>query len=161
MSVAFNFSRRTWLARWVAALAGWPGAAIAATDLQILTTVVNITVPAGAFDPLTGLAEVTVSRGVVLQVSSDKKWKLRLRATNANFVSNLQPASGGTVKPVSDLHLRDAGGGRVLVPSTSFVEIANGKKTRDPTEYAFDLILSADSADAGGLYTAILEFDLR
>jgi len=161
MSVMFHSYRRTWLARWAAALVGWSGAAIAATDLQIVTTVVNITVPAGAFDPVTGLAEVTASRGVVLQVSSDKKWELRLRAINANFVSNLPPASGGTVKPVSDLQLRDAGGGRVLVPSTSFVEIANGKKTDGPTEYVFDLILSADSADAGVLYTAVLEFDLR
>jgi len=129
-------------------------------SLQLLTVVVNILVPVGAFDPVSGRAEVTIPRGLVLQVQSDRGWKLQMRASRAAFDYLTQPAAGIS-KPVSDLQLREANGGRMVVPTVSFIEIAKGGTTHGWIEHAFDVIFQATSADAGGYYTVNLEFDLR
>ena len=130
----------------------------ASQAMQILTTVVSISVPASAFNPTTGKAEVTIVRGLVLQVESSNSWRLNLRAVRAYFVNQSVP---GDTKPVSDLQLRNADGGAILVPSASSVEIARGGNTHGNVEYAFDVIFQATTDDPGGLYSVNLEFNLH
>jgi hypothetical protein len=122
--------------------------------------VVNIPVPAGSFDPATGQAEVTVARGLVLQVHSGSGWKLRMRAASSTFECVPRPAPG-RAKNVSDLQLRNADGGQWATPSSSYVELAKGGATSGWREYAFDLMFHASCADAGGIYSVNLEFDFR
>ncbi len=133
-----------------------PATAAAEPELQVITRIVNLIVPAGAFDPTTGRAEVTLRRGLVLQVKDDNSWKLRMRASRSTFVTQTVPAN---TKPVSDLQLRNAAGGALLVPAVAYIEIAKGGNTDIWIEIAFDVILQATSADAGGLYSVNLEFD--
>jgi hypothetical protein len=134
--------------------------ALAATDpeLQIITAVVQISVPAAAFNPGTGQAEVTVPRGLVVQVASSNSWKLRLRATRANFVTQTIPVH---TKPVSVLQLRKVDGGAPLVLSATYFEIARGGNTHGWDEQAYDVIFQATSGDAAGLYSVNLEFDFH
>lgn len=132
------------------------GPAAAAPALQALTSVVNVAVPASAYDPATAQAEVTLVRGLVLQITSSTSWKLRLRALRSTFTYN----GRSDPKRTSDLQLRDATS-TVRVPTTSFVQIANGGNTHGAKEYAFDVILQTTGDDAGGLYSVQLEFDLR
>jgi hypothetical protein len=126
--------------------------------LQVLTRVVSIRVPASAFDPNTGQAEVTISRGLVLQVQSGGGWKLQMRSVRSDFLS---PPGQGNTKPVSDLQLRNADGGTIIVPNTTYVEIAKGGNTHGWLELAYDVIFQSTTADAGGFYTVNLEFDFR
>ena len=143
----------------MAAIAALPALSAAPAALQVITAVVNLSVPAGAFDPTTGKATVTVTRGLILQVQSNNSWKLRMRSTSANFSYTTQPGAGIS-KPVSDLQLVNVGTSKTLVPATSYLQIANGGNTHGWSEYAFDVIFQATTGDAGGLYTVNLEFNL-
>jgi hypothetical protein len=129
-----------------------------APELQVLTRVVSIRVPASTFDPNTGQSEVTIARGLILQVQSDKGWKLQMRAVRPDFLS---PPGQGNTKPASDLQLRNADGGTIIVPTTTYVEIAKGGNSHGWLELAYDVILKSTTADAGGFYTINLEFDFR
>ena len=137
---------------------GWVGplAFAAANQLQAITSVVNLTVPSSAFDPATGKAEVTLPRGLVLQVNATSSWKLRLRSLGSTFTCNGLTST----KPVSNLQLRSTDGS-LLVPSVSFVQIAKGGNSHGWDEQAFDVILQVTGADVGGLYSVKLEFELR
>jgi hypothetical protein len=128
-------------------------------DLRVVTTVVNIAVPAGAFDPATGVATITIPGGLVLRVNSSKNWSLQVRALSPTFTYSSPPASGST-KPVAELQLQPVGGGSALALSTSNRVITSGAKTKSWADCAFDVILQATSADPGGLYTATLEFKI-
>ena len=119
----------------------------------------NFSVPAGAFDPATGRAEVTIPSGIVLQVQSASSWQLQMRATGATFMYVTQPGAG-IAKPVAELQVRRSTGGSRIVSSTSYVVVASGKNTSGWDEYAFDVILQATSNDAGGVYTVNLEFNI-
>ena len=132
------------------------GTTSAGPALQVLTSVVNLTVPPSAYDPATAQAEVTLARGLVLQITASSSWKLRLRALRRTFTYNGQSDS----KRTSDLQLRDVNN-TVRVPTTTFVQIANGGNTHGAQEYAFDVILQTSGDDAGGLYSVQLEFELR
>jgi hypothetical protein len=133
-----------------------PSQAAHSPRLQLITTVVNIAVPVGAFEPTTGQAEVTVPRGLVLQVDSPSSWKLRLRATRATLTTQTIPSDS---KPIAALQLRNAAGGSLLVVSTTYFEIARGGNTNGAAEYAFDVSFQASTADAAGLYSVNLELD--
>ncbi len=139
------------------ALAALLPALSASQSLQLLTTVVNISVPAGAYNATTGKAEVTVPRGLVLQIQSTDSWRLKLRAVRSYFVNQSVP---GDTKPVTDLQLQDADGGSIFVPSVSSVEIARGGNTHGWVEFAFDVIFQATTDDPAGLYSVKLEFNL-
>jgi hypothetical protein len=128
-------------------------------DLRVVTTVVNIPVPASAFDPSTGVATVTVPGGLVLQVNSSKNWSLQVRALSPTFTYSSPPASGST-KPVAELQLQPVSGGSALALSTSNRVITSGAKTKSWIDCAFDVILQATSANRGGLYTVTLEFKI-
>ena len=130
----------------------------ASQALQLVTMVVTISVPATAFDPTTGKADVTIPRGLVLQVQSSNSWRLGLRAVRAYFVNE---AAVGDTKSVSELQLRNADGGAIYVPSVASVEIARGGNTHGYVEYAFDVILQATTADPAGVYSVNLEFNLH
>lgn len=130
----------------------------ASQALQLVTTVVTISVPATAFDPTSGKAEVTIPRGLVLQVKSSNSWRLGLRAVRAYFVNQ---SVAGDMKSVSDLQLRNADGGAIFVPSVASVEIARGGNTHGYVEYAFDVIFQATTDDPAGLYAVNLEFNLH
>lgn len=136
-----------------------PPAPAAALALRQVTTIVNIPVPAGAFDLVTGRAAVTVSSGIVMQVNATGSWHLQVRATSATFTYLTGPGTGHP-KPVAELQLRPAGGGTASVISTSYRAITSGSKTTGWDDYAFDLILQVTSADAGGLYSVTLEFNV-
>jgi hypothetical protein len=123
------------------------------------TTVVTIPVPASAFDLVTGQAEVTVPSGIVMQVNATGSWHLQVHATSATFTYLTAPGTGKP-KPVAELQLRPAGGGTASVISTSYRAITSGSKTTGWDDYAFDLILQVTSADAGGLYSVTLEFNV-
>ena len=134
--------------------------AAASSNLQVVSSVVSIAVPAGSFNPATGLASVTVTRGLVLQVDASSTWKLEMRSTNASFTCI--PLSGaGSTKPNSDLQVRSSGGGSTITTSTSYVQIANGGNTHGWSQLAFDVILNADTGDAAGLYSLNLAFALQ
>ena len=122
-------------------------------------SVVNIAVPASAYDPATAQAVVTVVGGIVAQVNTNKKWSLQMRATSANFV--FTPLSGPSVsKPVSDLQLRDSTVGSRFVPALSFTTIDSGNNTKGHwVDSTFDLIFQVAAADdPAGKYSVILEF---
>ncbi|MBP8275252.1 MAG: hypothetical protein KAY59_12515 [Acidobacteria bacterium] len=144
------------LIAWSALLALVPESS-ASQSLQLLTTVVNIAVPAGAYNATTGKAEVTVPRGLVLQIQSTNSWRLKLRAVRSYFVNQSVP---GDTKPVSDLQLLNVDGGSIFVPSVSSVEIARGGNTHGWVEHAFDVIFQATTDDPAGLYSVKLEFNL-
>jgi hypothetical protein len=154
----FNLRRTVAVATAALAPPLQPATAMAEPELRLITMVVNITVPAGAFNPSTGRAEVTLPRGLVLQVKDENSWKLRMRASRATFVTQTVPAN---TKPLSDLQLRHATGGSLLVPAVSFIEIAKGGNTHGWSELAFDVIFQATSDDASGLYSVNLEFDFH
>jgi hypothetical protein len=127
--------------------------------LRQITTIATIAVPASAFDLVTGQAEVTVPGGIVMQVDSSSSWKMQVRATSATFTYLTAPGTGKP-KPVAELQLRPAGGGTASVISTSYRTITSSSKTTGWDDYAFDLILQVTSADAGGLYSVTLEFNV-
>ena len=127
--------------------------------LRQVTTVVTIPVPASAFDLATGQALVTVPSGIVMQVNATGSWHLQVRATSATFTYVTAPGMGHP-KPVAELQLRPAGGGTASVVSTSYRTITSSSKTKGWDDCAFDLILQVTSADAGGLYSVTLEFNV-
>ncbi len=132
-----------------------------AENLQVTTSVVSIVVPASAYDPATAQAVVTVTRGIVAQVNTNKQWSLQMRATSANFV--FTPRSGPRVtKPVSDLQIRDSVAGSRFVPSLSFTTVDSGKNTHGRWESStFDVIFQVAAADdPAGTYSVILEFQV-
>ena len=135
-------------------LPGW-----AAPALRQITSVVTIVVPASAFDPASCKAQVTVSRGIVMQVNAAGSWSLRVRATSAAFTYVPQPGTGNA-KPVAELQLRPTGGGTTSVITTSYHVIRTGSRTTAWQDCPFDVILQATSADAGGQYTVTLEFNV-
>jgi hypothetical protein len=129
-------------------------------DLRVVTTVVNIPVPASAFDPATGVATITIPAGLVLRVNSSKNWSLQVRALSPTFTYSSPPASGSS-KPVAELQLQPVGGGSALALSNASHDITSGAKTKSWSDCAFDVILQATSADRGGLYTVTLEFSVH
>jgi len=129
-------------------------------NLQLVTSVVSINVPATAFNKSSGVALVTVSRGLVLQVTADASWKLQLRAPDPVFSVTGQKGTP-TQKSVSDMSLRNTSGGQLIIPSASFVQIGNGGNTHGPQELSFDVLLNATTADSPGLYTTTLELGFR
>ena len=136
-----------------------PPAPAAALALRQVTTIVTIAVPASAFDLATGQAMVTVPSGILLQVNSSSTWKMQVRATSATFTYLTAPGTGRP-KPVAELQLRPARGGTASAVSTSYRTITSSSKTTGWDDYAFDLILQVTSADAGGLYSVSLEFNV-
>ncbi len=132
----------------------------AAANLQMGTSVISFSVPPGAYNPATGAATVTISRGLVAQVNTNKKWSLQMRATSANFV--FTPLSGPTVsKSVSGLQLRDCTAGSLFVPSLSFTTIDNGSNTKGRwLDSVFDVIFQVTGTDPAGQYSVILEFQV-
>jgi hypothetical protein len=128
--------------------------------LQIVTSVVNISIPVGAFNPATGSAQVTVSRGLVVKVDADRSWKLQMRSTSSVLLL-VDPAGTGASKPVSDMTLRGSSSGQLFVPSTSFIQVANGGNTNGWSQIAFDVILKATAADSPGTYTTTLQIGFK
>ncbi len=128
--------------------------------LQLVTSVVNISIPASAFNPASGAAAVTLSRGLVVQVNATTPWTLQLRSTSSTIPLVNPPGTGATM-PLSNLTLRSTPGGTVYAPSTSYVQVASGARTAGWSQYAFDVILTASAANAPGTYTTTLQMGFQ
>jgi hypothetical protein len=158
---ALQFSRQLATATAAALVLLLSAASAFAANLQVAMSTVNIDVPAGAYDPATAQATVTVSGGIVAQVNTNKKWSLQMRATSANFA--FTPLSGPSVsKPVSDLQLRDSVAGTLFAPKLSFTTVDTGSNTKGHwVNSTYDLIFQVNATDdPAGRYTVILEFQV-
>lgn len=130
-----------------------------AVDIRSITPVVDLSVPASAYNLSTGEASVTAISAIETRLRSNVNWTFTVRSSSSLFSHT--PASGVPVtsKPVSHLLIRENGTPSFVPLSTSNVVIssgASGSNIRKEFDLRFDTTLN----DTPGRYSVTLIFTL-
>jgi len=143
----------------IAAVAAATLAQAQAVDIRSITPVVNLSVPASAFNLATGDASVTSASAISATLRSNRNWNFTVRAGSTTFMHTPVPGAPATSKPVSELLIRQNGTSSFLPLSTSSVVIASGPNGNN-IDREFDLRFDTTLDDSPGQYSVTLVFTL-